>query len=417
MTRSKHPSALILFSLNRYKMRTKTLIYIALILLPTGLTSCSQWEGETVESAYIEPQIPDPSYRFKRNGSNSVDYLECSLLRDPLDYIYNSYLKIASIMYPANMTKVQGYFNNGEFGLKPQEELAASSLHKADRTRVLKDVEDIFTMTGVLSGLSKPSPGTHRNHRAKPGEGGYVGLNIGDVNIAFADEKGLVVAELFNGIVWGGIYLDKILNVHLNDSLYNDSRLRREHERTALLPGRNYTELEHHWDLAYGYYQYWLPFVQAGGLSVLRKSRIDIYNAFARGRLALTEFRYEEVVTQLQLIRAELSKVAAARAMNLLVSDITLSNLDEEQQNALVFLSQGCGALYGLQFTLQASGKPHLSYDEVKSYIDQLTTGNGLWDKQRLLAPESATGSLRNVAAAIGKRYGLTLDDIKRSNQ
>ena len=149
----------------------------------------------------------------------------------------------------------------------------------------------------------------------------------------------------------------------------------------------------------------------------MRKSRIDIYNAFARGRLALTEFRYEEVVTQLQLIRAELSKVAAARAMNLLVSDITLSNLDEEQQNALVFLSQGCGALYGLQFTLQASGKPHLSYDEVKSYIDQLTTGNGLWDKQRLLAPESTTGSLRNVAAAIGKRYGLALDDIKRSNQ
>ena len=145
-------------------MRTKTLIYIALILLPTGLTSCSQWEGETVESAYIEPQIPDPSYRFKRNGSNSVDYLECSLLRDPLDYIYNSYLKIASIMYPANMTKVQDYFNNGEFGLKPREELAASSLHKADRTRVLKDVEDIFTTTGVLSGLSKPSPGTHRNH-------------------------------------------------------------------------------------------------------------------------------------------------------------------------------------------------------------------------------------------------------------
>ena len=313
------------------------------------------------------------------------------------------------------MTRVKDYFDHGEFGLKPQEELAASPLHKADRKLILNDVEEIFKVTGKLSGLGQPSPGTYRNHKAKIGEGGYVGIHIGDVNIAFADEKGLVVAELFNGIVWGGIYLDKILNVHLNDSLYNDTRLRREHENTSLLPGRNYTELEHHWDLAYGYYQYWLPFVQAGGLPVLRESRIKIYNAFARGRLALTEYRYDEVQQQLQLIRTELSKVAAVRAMNLLVSDITLGNLDEDINNALVFLSQGCGALYALQFTLQESGKPHLSYNQVKSYINELTAGNGLWDKKRLLGDEATTGSLKHVAAQIGKVYGLTLNDIKRS--
>ena len=392
-------------------MKKNIAIYIMLLLIPLTFLSCDQWEGETVESAYREPQIPDPTYQFKRNGSSSVDYLECSLLRDPLDYIYSSYLKIASIMYQANMEKVQDYFSNGEFGLKPREEMAASPLHKADRTRILKDVEDIFTTTGVLSGLSQPSPGTYRNRKAKPGQGGYVGTNIGDVNIAFANEKGVIVAELFNGIVWGGIYLDKILNVHLNDSLYNDTRLRREHESTTLLPGRNYTELEHHWDLAYGYYQYWLPFIQTSGLSVLRESRIKIYNAFALGRL-----RYDEVQTQLQLIRAELSKVAAVRTMSLLIGEITLANLDEDINNALVFLSKGCGAVYGLQFTLQASGIPHLSYEEATRYIAQLTTGNGLWDKQRLLGSESTEGSLRNVAAAIGKRYGLTLNDIKRSN-
>lgn len=396
-------------------MKQKTFIYSLLLLLVSVLSSCSQWEGETVESAYQEPQIPDPTYQFKRNGASSVDYLECSLLRDPLDYIYSSYLRTANIMYEGTMTRVKGYYNNGEFGLKPQEELAASSLHKADRERILKDVEDIFVTTGKLSGLGQPSPGTYRNHKAKMGEGGYVGVHIGDVNIAFANEKGLVVAELFNGIVWGGIYLDKILNVHLNDSLYNDTCLRSEHERTALLPGRNYTELEHHWDLAYGYYQYWLPYVQAGGLPVLRESRIKLYNAFARGRLALTEYRYEEVQQQLQLIRAELSKVAAVRAMNLLVNDITVGNLDEDINNALVFLSQGCGALYGLQFTLQESGKPHLTYEQVKSYINELTSGNGFWDKERLLGDEATAGSLKHVASQVGKVYGLTLNDIKRS--
>lgn len=396
-------------------MKQKTFIYSLLLLLVSVLSSCSQWEGETVESAYREPQIPDPSYQFKRNGSSSVDYLECSLLRDPLDYIYSSYLRPANIMYEGTMTRVKGYFNNGEFGLKPQEELATSSLHKAYRERILNDVEEIFEVTGKLSGLGQSSPGTYRNHKAVMGEGGYVGIHIGDVNIAFANEKGLVVAEMFNGIIWGGIYLDKILNVHLNDSLYKDSRLRTEHERTALLPGRNYTELEHHWDLAYGYYQYWLPYVQGSGLPLLRESRIKLYNAFARGRLALTEYRYDEVLQQLQVIRTELSKVAAVRAMNLLVSDITVGNLDEDINNALVFLSQACGAVYGLQFTVQESGKPHLSYEQVKAYINELTAGNGLWEKQRLLGDETMTGSLKYVAAQIGKTYGLTLNDVKRS--
>lgn len=396
-------------------MKQKTFIYSLLLLLVSVLSSCSQWEGETVESAYREPQIPDPSYQFKRNGSSSVDYLECSLLRDPLDYIYSSYLRPANIMHEGTMTRVKGYFNNGEFGLKPQEELATSSLHKANRERILNDVEEIFEVTGKLSGLGQSSPGTYRNHKAVMGEGGYVGIHIGDVNIAFANEKGLVVAEMFNGIIWGGIYLDKILNVHLNDSLYKDSRLRTEHERTALLPGRNYTELEHHWDLAYGYYQYWLPYVQGSGLPLLRESRIKLYNAFARGRLALTEYRYDEVLQQLQVIRAELSKVAAVRAMNLLVSDITVGNLDEDINNALVFLSQACGAVYGLQFTVQESGKPHLSYEQVKAYINELTASNGLWEKQRLLGDETMTGSLKYVAAQIGKTYGLTLNDVKRS--
>ena len=396
-------------------MKQKTFIYSLLLLLVSVLSSCSQWEGETVESAYREPQIPDPSYQFKRNGSSSVDYLECSLLRDPLDYIYSSYLRPANIMYEGTMTRVKGYFNNGEFGLKPQEELATSSLHKANRERILNDVEEIFEVTGKLSGLGQSSPGTYRNHKAVMGEGGYVGIHIGDVNIAFANEKGLVVAEMFNGIIWGGIYLDKILNVHLNDSLFHDSRVRPEHVRTALLAARNYTEVEHQWDLAYGYYQYWLPYVQGSGLPLLRESRIKLYNAFARGRLALTEYRYDEVLQQLQVIRAELSKVAAVRAMNLLVSDITVGNLDEDINNALVFLSQACGAVYGLQFTVQESGKPHLSYEQVKAYINELTAGNGLWEKQRLLGDETMTGSLKYVAAQIGKTYGLTLNDVKRS--
>ena len=57
-------------------MKKNIVFYLALILFSFAFQSCEHWEGETVESAYRMPTIPDPSYQFKRNGSSSVDYLE-----------------------------------------------------------------------------------------------------------------------------------------------------------------------------------------------------------------------------------------------------------------------------------------------------------------------------------------------------
>jgi len=51
-------------------------IALAAICCAPMLTACDSREGETVESAYVLPPYPDPSYAFKRNGTSSVDYLE-----------------------------------------------------------------------------------------------------------------------------------------------------------------------------------------------------------------------------------------------------------------------------------------------------------------------------------------------------
>ena len=47
-------------------MKKNPINYILLFLLPLCCLACNQWEGETVESAYREPTIPDPVYQFKR---------------------------------------------------------------------------------------------------------------------------------------------------------------------------------------------------------------------------------------------------------------------------------------------------------------------------------------------------------------
>ena len=59
-------------------------IALAAICCAPMLTACDSREGETVESAYVLPPYPDPSYAFKRNGTSSVDYLECRANRSTI---------------------------------------------------------------------------------------------------------------------------------------------------------------------------------------------------------------------------------------------------------------------------------------------------------------------------------------------
>lgn len=383
----------------------------------SALSSCSKWEGETVESSYMLPLVPDPNYSFSRNG-NSVDYKEAELLREPIDHIYNYYLVRARVERAERYQELRNYFENGLYGLKPADELSKSSTHLSDREALLTEIKGIFTTSAHLSGYSPTgsSSSLSRNQRAQQGIAGFVGNTIADDYVFFIDQKGLAVSEVFTGITMGAIYLDKILNVHLDSSLFSSEELRQEHEVLEVVRGHNYTALEHHWDLAYGYYQFWLPYVQSDGLPILRESRIKLYNAFATGRQALTEIRYDEMMAQIPIIRQELSRVVAVRAMNYLVGQTTLVNFDEDPTSAFRFISRAVGLLYALPFTLRADGTPYMTMAQAMSLRDELLVGTGLWDTARLLSGPEVVGSLRHVAAEIGKPFGLTLDSIKRSN-
>lgn len=384
-------------------------VYICLIALAmtTGLVGCqNRWEGETVETSYRLPEYPDPSYKFARNGTSSVDYYECEIMQEPLDIIYNSYLREARVASDDAKALINTYLSEGMYGLfSPLASVAVSS---PQRTRVVEIIRATIEASARLSGFGTPQPNVTRNKRAEQGAAGYIGAHIGDDFICFATEDGLVPAEYFRELIRGSIYLDKILNVHLSSVLYAEGELRTRHERTFLPDGHNYTELEHHWDLAYGYYtKFWAPLITASNSTLLKQSRIKLYNAFARGRWALTEYRYDIMQEEMQVIRTELSRVAAVRALQLLQGQTTMVNYREDPRNALYFLSQGLGALYSLQFTCDAEGKALLSYDEVTSFIQQLLSGDGLWNKDQL------PNQIQEVATEVAKRYQLPLAEIK----
>lgn len=377
-------------------------------------SSCIKGVDEVVQSAYLEPIIPEPVYKFSRIGESSVDLVECEFLDAPLERIYKVYLKPARISDDLDNEEVQKLYKEGEFGLKPIEEIAKSELHSANRAQIVTDITDLINTTSAISGYGQTDPFNHRRREAKVGAEGYVGNNIGDPNIYFVNNKGLVVAEMFHYSVLGAIYLDKILNVHLDDEVLNNPEIRRKHENVDLIVGRNYTELEHHWDLAYGYFKFWRKLAHSEGLPALKNSELFINRALVKGRTYMEDFRYDDMKMQLDTIRTELSRVVAIRAMNLLVGDNTLVNIDENPKYAFLFVSKACGLIYASQFARNKEGKQIITYAEVEEMLDNLFQGNGLWDKERLLADENTVGSLKHTALSIGNKFGISLREISK---
>lgn len=124
--------------------------------------------------------------------------------------------------------------------------------------------------------------------------------------------------------------------------------------------------------------------------------------------------RYDEIKLQADTIRHELGRVVAVRAMDLLAGANTLANLKESPKQAFRLLSQAYGLIYASQFARNAQGKPFITYEETRKLLQTLEQEGGLWDKERLLGEEKAEGSLRHLAAQIGERFGVLLEEIKK---
>ena len=388
-------------------------LFLSCLLI--SVVACTDGINETVISAYQLPVLPEPSYKFSRNGESSVNVLECGFLKSPIDRIFSEYMNEARMSTKRDYDEALRIYHEGNFGLKPQKEVSASSKHLKDRDKILKDIDAWFETSARIAGLGANIPSyEHRNREAVKGLTGYVGNGIGDKDICYVDERGIAVAEVYKYAIMGAIYLDKILNIHLSEQILENNEVLVRNDLTQLLPGHNYTELEHHWDLAYGYYDFWKTLAQSDGLPALKDCHLRISRSFVKGRALMTTSQYDEMRLQADTIRQELSRVVAVRAMHLLVGPNTLANLKENPRRAFRLLSQAYGLIYAAQFARNMQGKSFLTHEETGILLHELEKGDGLWDQERLLGREQTEGALYNLAVRIGEKFDVSPEDIKK---
>ncbi|AXP81934.1 hypothetical protein CJ739_2869 [Mariniflexile rhizosphaerae] len=252
---------------------------------------------------------------------------------------------------------------------------------------------------------------------ATAGSAGQI-QQLGGGSIRYVNGKGLELNQAVAKGLIGGLMADQMLNNYLSTSVLDEGSNIVNNNDDIVEAGKSYTTMEHKWDEGYGYLygaeeDPAVPTLQADSFlnSYLRQVDADsdfagiadaIYEAFKLGRAAIVAKEYDVRDAQVQIIRENISKVIAVRAVHYLQAG-KASLAGNDNAKAFHELSEGFGFIYSLQFTRKPNTDvPYFTNTEVNAFVEDLMAGNGFWDV------EAAT--LDAISAEIATEFGFTVN-------
>lgn len=397
-----------MLNLNIDMVHNKSTLYIlSLFSLVLIIGGCQNLPLQTVESGDLLLDEKDPSYKFYRNQESSVDIQEPQYVRESINDLGIRFLDQAYLRSEYDMQRAKELYNQGIYGYAPYDYISTSNSQQPNREAILNEIEGIFLSIAEISGYYADNPTAHRRREAVMGSSGLISNGLG-TELIFVDAKGLMMSEVFQYMALGTIALDQIMNVHLDDNVIKSEQIIQDHENHRLIKGQNYTALEHHWDLAYGYYKFfWRPMAKGDGIPALRGCLRQLDLAFTLGRMDINYHLYDELPKYVDEIRRLLTKVILIRTKEHLLGGHTISNLNEDLVFAFPQLSRGYALLYSMAFINDAEGRPYFTYEEVKEMQQTLLGEKGLWDSTRLLSDEKGSGTLKSIEEKLTNRLNI----------
>jgi hypothetical protein len=204
--------------------------------------------------------------------------------------------------------------------------------------------------------------------------------NAGKLGLYLVDTKGIELAQIIQKSLIGSLQLDYIGNVLLNEGLNADNH--------KLVGDKNYTALEHNWDIAYGMLTL-NPIYLQGATNEARNTTefgagsyiweynkaqfANIFPAYLKGRIAIVNNDKAELQKQATFIRTEFEKTIANAAIGYLDKWKTGST-DAARAHAI---GEGAGFIYSLRFATLHKADAAFS-DAILTNL--LGSANGFWD-------------------------------------
>lgn len=189
------------------------------------------------------------------------------------------------------------------------------------------------------------------------------------------DEKGIEYGQVVSKGLMGAMMLDQIVNVYLGTE-------KQSVENNITVDGKNYTEMEHHWDEAYGYLtsnavypmdgeESYLGGYAAQGTSV-HGTPEQLFMAFLKGRAAIVNNDLDTRDEQIAYIREELEKAIATVA----ISYLNKTNSATSDDSRFHALSEGVGFIYSLRYANNAKVNAAKSDELMDSLMNK---ADGFW--------------------------------------
>ncbi len=387
-------------------------IRLAPLSLVMALTCCTK------------DSTPDPtslsSYEHIRNGVSSVDFSRQTAI---LGMAAEIKVQVADYENPIGQSGLRNLFSNNDgqggafpgalssvtesVGSKIAVSLDYFSSNAAATAKIHDDFDKYFAMREAIH--------DQKETEAQKGTAGFIAYTFeGEDQRRHVSAEGFEVQEVYSKSSFGALQLDQILNHHLTKARTADN------EQPVV--GKSYTEMEHHWDQAYGYL-YGLtdnPGLPDSGqqfgssmhayVDILNDApgvvgiRDDVFSAFLKGREAIVNKDYQERDRQIAILRETLSTAMAYRGVYYMQGAKEI--LADAGGAAFHNLSEAYGFIYALQFSRKPdAAEPYLTASEVGDLLAKLIP---LWD----LTP----ADIDEISEAVAARFSFTVADTRAVN-
>ncbi|WP_028872036.1 DUF4856 domain-containing protein [Psychroserpens burtonensis] len=391
-------------------------IALSLFAIASLFTSCSNDDDVITTTSQVEAPA---TYTFQRNGETTVSYSGqttrilmgeefISALKDPSKTEAQLDDMFAHVEGNADFSDADLNASNKSIRSKVAASSDFFAANTADATVIKNDFDG-----WIANQVNDVFP--RWNDDASAGVAGQI-QEAGGGSIRYINAQGLEYNQAINKGLIGALMTDQLLNNYLSPAVLDAGDNVVDNNAGTVAEGKNYTNMEHKWDEAFGYLygtdDATNPMLNQDSFLNKYLSRVEgdsdyqgialsLYNAFKLGRAAIVANDYIIRDEQADIIKNEISKMIAIRAIYYLEQGRIVRSAGDNG-GAFHDLSEGFGFIYSLQFTRQAdSNAPYFTKTEVDGFITQLMEGNGFWNV--------ADATLEAMSAEIANRFDLSI--------
>ncbi|WP_428225494.1 DUF4856 domain-containing protein [Flavobacterium sp.] len=403
-------------------MNTKARL-LGLSLATLAFVSCTKDNDDVLVDNTPKYNVPE-TYTFDRNGATTVDYAgqttRLMMLQEMGDYVK----KQSTDGVVVDATKLVNMYKNTNTPFLLPELNAATDKQLRNKTAASK--EFFVELQGGGTTVEQVAERqffedllTSLTTAGNPAVNAAAGVAGTYTDKRFYATNGLEPIQVVLKGLMGSCFMDQVVNNYLSTSVLDEASNRVNNTNKVLVAGKNYTDMEHKWDEAYGYIygagggKFWDSYINQVNADVdFNTIKAAINLAFRKGRAAIVNNDYDTRDAQIAVIKENLAKVAAVRAVYYLKAGKEKLTSGDNGIKAFHDLSEGYGFIKALRYTNKPGTKaPYMSKAEVDKILNDLIGGtNGLWDIDYLNA------KIDGLANQIASKFGFTVAQAEKVN-